>query len=224
MSDGPRIKLATAQRIASETQSLFAPSCQRIVVAGSVRREKPDVGDIELVIEPRYTAVEQRVNLFDTQTVRQCALEQQVQTLFGMGILQPRFKENGAVISWPKQFTSDSRYLATWYTPNDQERVKLDLFIQRPDRMRVWGWQLLLRTGPGDANTILVTNRNKGGLLPPTFVVKDGTVTTASGLPIPLETEAAVFEAWHMVYVPPQQRSVEAYKQARYEWLKTQAQ
>ncbi len=224
MSDGPRMTLATAQQVAASLQDLLLPACQRLVVAGSVRREKPDVGDIELVIEPRYTAVEQRVTLFDTQTVRQCALEQQVQALFGMGILQPRFKENGAVIAWPKQFTSDSRYLATWYCPDDHERFKLDLFIQRPDRLRVWGWQLLLRTGPRDANTLLVTHRNKGGLLPPTCVVKDGTVTTTSGLPIPLETEAAVFEAWHLVYVPPQQRSVDAYKQARYAWLEEQAQ
>lgn len=224
MSDGPRIQRATAERIAHDLEALLTPSCQRLVIAGSIRRQKADVGDIELVIEPRYEAIEQRVNLFETKLVQRCALEQQVRTLFEMGIVQPRFKENGTVMAWPKSFTNDSRYLATWYTPNDQERIKLDLFIQRPDRLRVWGWQLLLRTGPSEANTLLVTARPKGGLLPPDFVVRDGTVTATSGLPIALETEEQVFEAWHMVYVPPQQRSVATYKAARYAWLKGQAQ
>ncbi len=222
MSDGPRIKLTTARRIAEDIHSILAPSCQRLVTAGSIRREKADVGDIELVIEPRYSSIEQRVNLFDTTRVKVCEVERVVASLSLLGVFSPRYKENGSVIAWPKTFNATSRYLSVWYCPNEQESIPLDLFIQREDRLHVWGWQMLLRTGPGEANTLLVTNRQKGGLLPPDFVVKDGVVTTTSGIPIALETEEAVFEAWHMVYVPPQQRNVEAYKEARYAWLKAQ--
>ncbi|KAB2863390.1 MAG: hypothetical protein F9K46_05890 [Anaerolineae bacterium] len=123
------------------------------------------------------------------------------------------------MIAYPKAFTATSRYLSLWYCPNETETIPLDLFIQREDRLNVWGWQTVLRTGPGEANQLLVTSRQKGGLLPPTFVVKDGAVTTTSGIPIVLETEEAVFEAWHMVYVPPQQRTPSAYIEARRQWL-----
>lgn len=220
MSDGPRIPLKTAQRVAEDIQSMLAPSCQRLLVVGSVRREKPTVGDIELVLEPRYSSTEERVNLFETKQVKVCEVERVVDALAAVGVFSPCYKENGAVIAWPKTFTATSRHLSLWYCPNEHEAIPLDLFIQREDRLRVWGWQTVLRTGPGEANQLLVTSRQKGGLLPPTFVVKDGNVTTTSGIPITLETEAQVFEEWHMVYVPPQERSVEAYIRARLEWRK----
>lgn len=48
-----RIKLETAQKIAAELMDILSPHCERIEVAGSVRRKKPDVKDIELVIIPK---------------------------------------------------------------------------------------------------------------------------------------------------------------------------
>jgi DNA polymerase/3'-5' exonuclease PolX len=52
MSDGPRIPLTEAQRLAAAVMDLLRPHCDRIEVAGSVRRQKPDVGDIEIVCIP----------------------------------------------------------------------------------------------------------------------------------------------------------------------------
>ncbi|MBZ0315428.1 MAG: hypothetical protein K8L91_03345 [Anaerolineae bacterium] len=219
MSEGPRIKLRTARRIAEEIQDMLAPACERIIIAGSIRREKADVGDIELVIEPRYETVEERMNLFDTKPVQYCLLEKQIEQRHTEGILRPQYRSDGVVKAWPKSWTNTSRYVSALYSPNGVEEFKLDMFIQRPDRLRVWGWQLLLRTGPGEGNQLLVTQRQKGGLKPPDMVVSDGSVTTTSGIPIVLETEAQVFEEWHMVYVPPQQRTPSAYIEARRQWL-----
>jgi DNA polymerase/3'-5' exonuclease PolX len=42
-----------ALEIAEKTKALLAPHCERIEIAGSIRRRKPDVGDIEIVAIPK---------------------------------------------------------------------------------------------------------------------------------------------------------------------------
>jgi DNA polymerase/3'-5' exonuclease PolX len=51
-----RIPLARAVSIAETTQAALAPHCERIAIAGSVRRRKAFVGDLELVCIPRQLA------------------------------------------------------------------------------------------------------------------------------------------------------------------------
>lgn len=46
------IELERAQKIAREVVKRLSPYCQRIEVAGSVRRKKPQVNDIDLVLIP----------------------------------------------------------------------------------------------------------------------------------------------------------------------------
>ena len=46
--------LPEAERIAAAIVADLAPSCDRIQVAGSVRRRKEVVGDIELVLMPHH--------------------------------------------------------------------------------------------------------------------------------------------------------------------------
>lgn len=46
------IELERAQKIAQEVVKHLSPYCQRIEVAGSIRREKPRVNDIDLVLIP----------------------------------------------------------------------------------------------------------------------------------------------------------------------------
>ncbi len=44
------MRLNEAKAIAEKYQNLFKPYCSRIEIAGSIRREKPEVGDIELIV------------------------------------------------------------------------------------------------------------------------------------------------------------------------------
>ena len=46
------IPLKRAKDIAAKVVEALQPFCTRIEVAGSIRRERPEVGDIDLVIEP----------------------------------------------------------------------------------------------------------------------------------------------------------------------------
>lgn len=48
-----RRPFSEALAVAEDLVSLLAPSCERIAIAGSLRRRKPEVGDIELVAIPR---------------------------------------------------------------------------------------------------------------------------------------------------------------------------
>ena len=46
------MKLEQALEIAEKVKALLAPHCERIEIAGSIRRKKPDVKDIEIVAIP----------------------------------------------------------------------------------------------------------------------------------------------------------------------------
>jgi DNA polymerase/3'-5' exonuclease PolX len=47
------MKLEQALEIAEKIKALLAPHCERIEIAGSIRRKKPDVKDIEIVAIPK---------------------------------------------------------------------------------------------------------------------------------------------------------------------------
>lgn len=49
------MELAKAQRIAESIVDLLKPSCDRIEIAGSIRRRKPTVHDIDIVCIPHST-------------------------------------------------------------------------------------------------------------------------------------------------------------------------
>ncbi len=47
------MKLAEAEKIANNVKELLAPHCERIEIAGSIRRKSPEVNDIEVVAIPK---------------------------------------------------------------------------------------------------------------------------------------------------------------------------
>jgi DNA polymerase/3'-5' exonuclease PolX len=51
-SDKPRFAHAAALAVAKELVEVMRPHCRRIIVAGSLRRRKPDVGDVEILFVP----------------------------------------------------------------------------------------------------------------------------------------------------------------------------
>ena len=53
MSSKPRFPLVLAVPMASELVKVLSPFCERIQVAGSIRRRQQQVGDIELVVIPK---------------------------------------------------------------------------------------------------------------------------------------------------------------------------
>lgn len=80
------MKLETAQKYAEQLVTELSPHCDRIAIAGSVRRKKPSPSDIELVAIPRFVKVAD--GLFDSEPVLQNDLDVVMMSLVCSGMLQ----------------------------------------------------------------------------------------------------------------------------------------
>jgi len=83
------MELEKAKAIAEELKHLFEPSCDRIEIAGSIRRRKPDVGDIEILAIPKLTGY------YDL-------LDEKLKWLIGTRVLEYRRNKKGSVVYGPK--------------------------------------------------------------------------------------------------------------------------
>ena len=114
------MKLETAKAIAEKYVGLLKPFCERIEIAGSIRRDRQDVGDIELVCIPKSTTVED--NIFDSVEVRDPGFINMVNSFY-------RVKGDGT-----------GKYVQVKL----HEEINLDLFITTREQ---WGVVFMLRTG-----------------------------------------------------------------------------
>lgn len=78
-SNSNRLPLERARQLANAVRDELAPGCQRIEIAGSIRRRKPEIGDIEIVCIPKRSG-----GLFDDQS----ALDPILAALEGTGRLR----------------------------------------------------------------------------------------------------------------------------------------
>jgi DNA polymerase/3'-5' exonuclease PolX len=117
------MKHAEALALAEEALNALKPHCEKILIAGSIRRMKPEVKDIEICAIPRMVPA----GLFHDE------LE-----------VDPDFC--AAVRRWHKVKGEPTGKYTQRVLPGG---MKLDLFIATPDN---WGWQLCLRTGSAGFN------------------------------------------------------------------------
>lgn len=190
MSSETRIPLARAERLAAELVELLRPACLRIEVAGSIRRRKADVGDIELVAIP---LVEQGHDMFGEPN---CAYIDRLvilcSDLLNAGVLQQRVRTNGR--AW------GTRYKAAAYCG-----FPVDLFAVLPPAQ--FGVLFLLRTGPAEFSRRFVTSRRQGGMLPEWAQVKDGALWHRGGRMIETPEEADVWRTLGVDPIAPEARS-----------------
>lgn len=156
------MELVEAWTIASELMSELAPYCDRIAIAGSIRRKKPEVKDIELVAIPTLPT-----NLFGNvvdvgRTALDCKLDD-------LGF--PRTRDG-------------QRYKQLMHPAG----IKVDLFLVRPPAQ--WGVIHMIRTGPAEFSQWIVTRRRLGGALPDYMRVRNGGVYIGETLnPTPREED-----------------------------------
>jgi len=140
-----KLPLAVAAPLAAKIIAELRPHCVRVEIAGSIRRRRDEVGDIEVLAVPDVG-----VDLLgeeDDDTM----LDLKIQSLFNEGRLKPG-PRNGP--QW--------KTLEIGHWPG----VMLDLFIVDGNPPDSWGVQLAIRTGPADLAKALVTERCRGGVLP----------------------------------------------------------
>ena len=152
--------------LAERLRDRLASACDRIEIAGSLRRGCQYVSDVELVAVPKLETVS--VGFFSNleqidQLVEKC------EELERSGVWQS---------DPPDPFTKKARgqkYRRYYqYLPHEGVFVPVDLFLVRPPAS--WGVLLLIRTGPASFSKWMVTQRRKGGALPDEYQVRDGSI------------------------------------------------
>jgi hypothetical protein len=141
-----------ASKLAARIVEAIADGCQRVEVAGSVRRHEPFVGDIEVV------AIAQHLGGMFPGQLGHSLLEIRLENLVGRG----KLLDGG--LNGPRQ----KRFAVPAVAG-----LMLDLFIVPPEE---WGVQLAIRTGPAEFSRALVTQRAYGGRLSDQHVVHQGRV------------------------------------------------
>lgn len=144
---------------------LLAPACIRVEVAGSVRRQKRECGDIEIVALPDWKPPKLK---------------------FGEPPHPSTFHLRLAVLIDAGELRLDTLH------PTDgplhkklrhpASGMKVDLFLARADN---YGNTLVIRTGDEDFSHCLVTPYGRGGLMPDDMRQKDGYLWRSKGVDMP---------------------------------------
>lgn len=173
-----RTPLQRAQDLARALMRDLIPACQKIAVAGSIRRQAQDVGDIELVAIPA-----ERSKLLLGRPA--CPLDEVLEQFERDGNFERR--------KWGPKFKQ-------FWLPHSS----LGLFVCTP---ATWGCCLAIRTGPAEFSKRLVTKRCLGGLCPSHLAVRDlRVVEDTSGRPIETPEEEDVFRVLNVPFIEPSQR------------------
>jgi DNA polymerase/3'-5' exonuclease PolX len=125
-----------ARQIAEKYKALLEPHCVRIEIAGSIRRERQEVKDIELVCIPKSIITED--GMFDKKEIRD-------KEFVGLVNSFTRTKGDG-----------EGKYTQLQL----QEEINLDLFMCVPEN---WGVIFMLRTGSQYFSKRMVTDIKQKG-------------------------------------------------------------
>ena len=192
------MKLQPATKIAAEIIQALQPECIQIQEAGSVRRQMPEVKDIEIVFISKTSSMQ--MDLFGSVVQTFYHTDQVLLALIARSILT----KDTVVKRW------GSKYKRAVHHPSG---IGIDLFRAEPDN---WGYILALRTGPTDFNKILVTKRAHGGALPPDIKLQDGHVyhigRCHQQTKIRTPTERGFFALLDLPFIPPRERTVKRLK------------
>lgn len=185
------MELKKAINKADKFQDLIAPYCEHIQIAGSIRRLKPEVNDIEIVAAPK-TYTEMAYDMFLNRCPPDDIIENYLLGFLSKALsdgtltLDPALKRNGDKY---KRFLFDG--------------MPLDLFIADEDNL---GNTLAIRTGNAEFSHQLVTPRNQGGLMPSYLRQKDGYLWNGNSR-IACRTEQDFFDAIGIPFVEPRDRN-----------------
>lgn len=174
---------ARAARIAEALR----PACARVMVAGSVRRGKALVGDVEIVCEPSGVGHQASAQMALGETE---AAGPSVEGILAGMLARGELAERGADGPRLKKF---------WIVVNAGPRLKLDLFLVRPPAQ--WGVILAIRTGPADYSKWLVTHARTVGMH-----VEHGALWRF-GQAVPTPEEDDFFRALGLAWEAPENRA-----------------
>lgn len=138
-----------ALETADDFVSKVSGHCEKAAVAGSIRRLKPKVKDMEIVVQPIFNADLLGEVDYETPT----KLDRLLDEMLADGTLEKRPRE----VRGESQYAWGRKYKAAIY-----RSIPLDLFIVVPPAE--WGAVFTIRTGSADFSQALVTMARDQGL------------------------------------------------------------
>ena len=202
MNTKNRYPLALAEVTGQTLVDLLAPACQRIEVAGSIRRGRQDVGDIELLCVPRF---EVRRDLFGQPVERVSLLDRRCRELVRSGHLDYRPNKAGALTFGPMN--------KLMLHPGTG--IPVDLFTATAEN---WGMFLFVRTGPAGFIRQAMGRFRALGMAGHAY----GGVTTARGEVVNCPAEEDVFNLLGWDWQPPEAR-LDSFDQDKQSWPRVAA-
>lgn len=189
----PKFPRAVAESVALELLSAMSFASHRAVIAGSIRRLKPLVGDIELLYIPRIEQLPAR-DLFGQDIPTRNLAESVIADWLARGVLKKRLNVNGS------EMWGEKNKLAVHCATG----IPVDLFAATEAN---WFNYLVCRTGPGESNIrIASAAQRKGWMWNP---YGEG-FSRGSGLGrerIAVTSEREVFEFVGLPYLEPEKRT-----------------
>lgn len=179
------MSLRTARAVASEMIEALRPYCERIAVAGSIRRGRDWVNDIEIVAIPKSKLKAPDMDMFG-EPLGKPTVVRDPGFIMVVDSLADRIL---------KGKISDGRYVQ-FFTGDG---VKVDLFMCEPD---TWGYIYTIRTGSAEFMRMVAARWVQLG-----YKGVEGQLTRF-GKPVPVPEEADLFGLLHMVSVPPHEREL----------------
>jgi len=198
MSTGPRLPLATADALAAQLMARWGMAAPACGVVGSVRRRKPDVGDLELIapLPPDGAKIDQLYEVIaDAVGAR-------------AGLFIPEVPPIGKAVEGVKPFfKAASLLIQIRLGENQEEMFGVQVFRYTPENC---GWQWLMRTGPDDfGKWFLWQWKTVFGIpLGEDRPASDkGHLVDANGIVVPVPSEEDCFRIIRRPPVPPESRA-----------------
>lgn len=178
------MELKKAEKMANKVVKLLESCCSKIAIAGSIRRQKPEVKDIEIVCQPIVSLQLPHIDMI----------------LSGLQVRKRiRIDKNGKRY---KSFTLLSK-------KDGYDLIKVDLFIVY--RPATWGCIFLIRTGPARFSKWIVSHampkyRFYRGQLFRSFEAGIAKEKDWQEKPLDTPTEQSVFDFLSLEYITAQER------------------
>ena len=176
--------------IAEDVISLLKRACKRIEIAGSIRRGKEDVKDIEIVAVPDFDI---QPTFIKPEFGK--PLPEQYKSFIDELLLKQRDMFKIKIEKSGDKYKKFS--LVDW-------GISVDLFLVTPPA--TWGVQYLIRTGPAEFSHWMVTKKKYGGALPNDLQVKDGAIWDTSNQRLKVPEETDYFELCGLSFIEPSER------------------
>jgi DNA polymerase/3'-5' exonuclease PolX len=176
------VNLITAERYAEKLTTWLLPFCDRIQVAGSIRRGCQECGDVDLVVIPKFNLVRDMFGVIESR-------RNQLHKHLAGYVADP---ENGAKWLAGEQNPDGRNYLV------QLKKCQLDIFCATHE---TWGTLLLCRTGSKEHNIWLadLVKRRGGHWNPYTYLRIGDTQHDVS-------TEESIYRAVGLDYITPRKR------------------